>query len=160
MNVLFRGRSCSAIGWAYEVVTIRSAISSDFDAIAAADAGARGDPERGSLLRSHIEGSRCWVADDQGEVVGFLVLEYTFYGNGFVSLLVVRQDSRRHGIGRALLKHAASTCTTAKLFTSTNESNRPMRSLLSGEGFQESGVIHNLDEGDPELVFFRRVPRS
>ena len=141
------------------MVTIRSAIASDLDAIAAADAVALGDPARRSLLRSHIDGSRCWVADNQGEVVGFLVLEYTFYGNGFVSLLVVRQDSRRRGIGRALLRHATSTCTTAKLFTSTNESNRPMRSLLSGEGFEASGIIHNLDEGDPELVFFRRVPR-
>jgi hypothetical protein len=34
-----------------------------------------------------------------------------------------------------------------------------MRSLLSDEGFEVSGIIHNLDEGDPELVFFRRLPR-
>ncbi|NJN36615.1 MAG: GNAT family N-acetyltransferase [Nitrospiraceae bacterium] len=90
-------------------------------------------------------------------VIGFFVLEYSFFGNGFVSLLVVREGSRRRGVGRALLKHAMSICTTAKLFTSTNESNTPMRSLLREERFEDSGVIHNLDEGDPELVFFRRV---
>jgi GNAT superfamily N-acetyltransferase len=139
------------------VTTIRLALSSDLEGIAAADPVAGGDPARSALLRSHIEGGRCWVAEDQGRVVGFLVLEYTFYGNGFVSLLVVRHDSRRRGIGRALLRHSTSACTTAKLFTSTNESNGPMRSLLCQEGFEESGVIHNLDEGDPELVFFRRL---
>jgi len=147
------------LGGGNEMVTIRAAIASDFDVIVAADTVARDDSARRSLLRSHIEGNRCWVADDQGKVVGFLVLEYTFYGNGFVSLLVVREASRRRGVGRALLRHATSACTTAKLFTSTNESNGPMRSLLSDEGFEVSGIIHNLDEGDPELVFVRRLSR-
>jgi GNAT superfamily N-acetyltransferase len=77
--------------------------------------------------------------------------------NGFLSLLVVAKESRRRGVGRALLERSMAICTTAKLFTSTNESNMPMRLLLRDERFEESGVIHNLDEGDPELVFFRRV---
>jgi hypothetical protein len=32
-----------------------------------------------------------------------------------------------------------------------------MQSLLSRAGFVLSGVIENLDEGDPEIVYFRRV---
>ena len=32
-----------------------------------------------------------------------------------------------------------------------------MQSLLSKLGFALSGVIENLDEGDPELVYFKRV---
>ena len=138
-------------------MTIRLATVLDHEAIAAADPLAQRDPTRQALLRSHIEGGRCWVAADQDRVVGFLVLEYTFYGHGFVSLVVVRQDARRRGVGRALLRNAMSICATAKLFTSTNESNNPMRSLLHEQGFEVSGVIHNLDERDPELVFFRRV---
>lgn len=138
------------------MVTIRLAAVSDCEAIAAADPG-RVDPVRQARHRSHIEGGRCWVAADLNRVVGFLILEYNFYGHGFVSLLVVREDSRRRGVGRALLRNAMSTCATTKLFTSTNESNTPMRSLLREQGFEASGIIHNLDEGDPELVFFRRV---
>jgi ribosomal protein S18 acetylase RimI-like enzyme len=138
-------------------MTIRLATVLDFEGIAAADPLAQPDPTRQALLRSHIEGGRCWVAADQDRVLGFLVLEYTFYGHGFVSLVVVRQDARRRGVGRALLRNAVSICATAKLFTSTNETNKPMRALLHEQGFAASGIIHNLDEGDPELVFFRRV---
>ena len=132
-------------------------MASDFEGILAADPQAGAHPAREALLRRHIEGRRCWVAEDQGQVIGFLVLEYTFYEQGFVSLLVVRQSSRRRGVGRALLAHAMSICATSKLFTSTNESNMPMRSLLREARFEPSGVIHNLDEGDPELVFYRRL---
>lgn len=44
-----------------------------------------------------------------------------------------------------------------KLFTSTNLSNLPMQSLLSKSGYELSGVIHNLDVGDPEIVYYKRV---
>jgi hypothetical protein len=46
-------------------------------------------------------------------------------------------------------------CTTPKVFTSTNQSNTPMQGLLGKCGFSPSGVIENLDEGDPELLFMR-----
>ena len=44
-----------------------------------------------------------------------------------------------------------------KLFTSTNRSNAPMQSLLAKLGYRPSGVIENLDEGDPELVYMKHV---
>ena len=50
-----------------------------------------------------------------------------------------------------------SLCRTPKLFTSTNLSNLPMQSLLAKLEYQLSGVIHNLDEGDPEIVYFKRL---
>jgi GNAT superfamily N-acetyltransferase len=105
-------------------MTIRLATVLDYEAIPSADPAAQRDPARPAFLRSHREGGRCWVAESQDGVAGFLVLEYTFYGQGFVPLLVVREDARRCGVGRALLGHAMSVCTTAKLFTS-------MRAILS-----------------------------
>jgi hypothetical protein len=44
---------------------------------------------------------------------------------------------------------------TKQVFTSTNESNQPMRSLLQAERWSFSGELSGLDEGDPELVFYR-----
>lgn len=136
---------------------IRPAVVSDLEGVVAADAHAQAHPERVASLERHIATDQCWVAEAGGRVLGYVVLEYNFFGNGIVSLLVVRSDSRRLGIGRALLEHAVSSCSTAKLFSSTNESNVAMRSLLRECGFKASGVIHNLDDGDPELIFFRRL---
>jgi ribosomal protein S18 acetylase RimI-like enzyme len=76
-----------------------------------------------------------------------------------MAMLCVRPECRRQGIGTALVRHVESLCKTDKLFTSTNESNRPMRALLAKLQYVCSGVIHNLDEGDPEIVYFKRVSR-
>ena len=90
-------------------------------------------------------------------VVGYGVLNYTFHHNGCIDMLYVDSDHRRRGAGAALLKHMESLCETPKLFTSTNLSNLPMQSLLAKLDYVLSGVIHNLDEGDPEIVYFKRL---
>jgi hypothetical protein len=56
-----------------------------------------------------------------------------------------------------LLQYMESVCQTPKLFTSTNLSNLPMQSLLAKLNYVLSGVIHNLDESDPEIVYFKRL---
>lgn len=76
-----------------------------------------------------------------------------FFGRDFVDLLAVGPASRRRGIGRLLLRYALATAGTPQVFTSTNVSNHPMRSLLRAEGWSFSGELHGLDEDDPELVF-------
>ena len=90
-------------------------------------------------------------------MLGYAVLEYTFFEQGFISMLYVRADHRRSGVGTALLSHLESVCRTRKLFTSTNLSNLPMQALLARLGYRLSGVIHDLDEGDPELVYIKVV---
>lgn len=83
------------------------------------------------------------------------LLQHDWFGHPFIELLVVHPGHRRRGIGRAMLCHLLATAGPGKVFASTNESNEPMRRLLESEGFTASGVIHNLDEGDPERVFVK-----
>ncbi|HEY8166032.1 MAG TPA: GNAT family N-acetyltransferase [Gemmatimonadaceae bacterium] len=136
---------------------IRLAVSDDAPRLFAVDPLASREAARAQLLEKSIESGACWVAEDGASILGYILRDYTFYGNAFVPLLVVAEQFRRRGIGERLLLHAVSTCATEKLFTSTNESNQAMRGLLAKVGFESSGVIYNLDEGDPELVFVRRV---
>jgi ribosomal protein S18 acetylase RimI-like enzyme len=110
------------------------------------------------IFRTALLAGGCSVFERDGEVMGYVALDYSFFGNGFVSHLLVREDARREGIGEALMRHAMASCRTAKLFTSTNLSNAPMQALLGKLGFELTGVIHNLDPGDPELVYLRRGP--
>jgi hypothetical protein len=42
-----------------------------------------------------------------------------------------------------------------RLFVSTNESNTPMRTLLVARDYKVSGLIEDLDPGDPELFFVK-----
>lgn len=138
---------------------IRPAAEGDVETLCSLDLIARRDEGRREFVRRSVADGCCHVAVDGGEVVGYAVLSHNFYGNGFVEMLYVHPDRRRRGAGAALLLHAESLCRTPKLFTSTNLSNLPMQSLLNRAGYAVSGVIHNLDEGDPEVVYFKR-PRQ
>ena len=83
-------------------------------------------------------------------------MNYHFFDFGFVDLLIVAEEHRRRGIGVALLDYLSRQCKTEKLFTSTNESNTPMRKLLVKAGFIPCGQIDALDDGDPELFFVKK----
>lgn len=109
------------------------------------------------LVTEATRAGDCYVAEEDSELLGLIVLEHSFYAYGFISLLYVREDHRRKGVASELMTHAEQLCTTTKLFTSTNESNQPMRRLCERLGYIASGVIYNLDEDDPELVYMKRV---
>ena len=138
-------------------VLIRTATSADVESLAALDVTTEGELGSPDRIRSWVDAGSTVIAQVEGRPAGFAVLEHSFFGQGFVAMLQVAPSFRRRGIGTALLRHLEGTCRAPKLFTSTNESNAPMRALLASMGYEPSGVVHNLDEGDPELFFFRRL---
>jgi GNAT superfamily N-acetyltransferase len=71
-------------------------------------------------------------------------------------MLYVAEPCRRQGVGEALLRRVEWECSTPKVFTSTNVSNLAMHRLLNKMGYNVSGVIDGLDEGDPEVVYLKR----
>ena len=72
-------------------------------------------------------------------------------------MIVVAAAARRRGVARRLLGAVEVRCDRPKLFTSTNASNGAAQALFERAGFVRSGVIENLDEGDPESVFFKAL---
>ena len=139
--------------------SIRLAEAADVNPLIALHRAPRHDSDRAPFIRRSIAGRSCYVAVDEGLPVGYAVLEYSFYENGFVAVLYVHSTYRRRGVGEALMRHLETVCRTPKLFTSTNQSNTVMQSLLAKLDYVPSGVIHNLDEGDAELVYFKRLKR-
>jgi len=141
------------------MVYIEQATESDFGRICALDSMVLGNSGRRDFLDNTIKTGQCLVARGEDAPVGFAVLNQSFYGHGFIALLIVHPGHRRQGIATALIRHIESVCPTEKLFTSTNESNEPMQRLCETLGFVRSGYIENLDAGDPEISFFKRMSR-
>ena len=133
---------------------LRRSTTDDRNAIIAFDHIAQSDPQRVHFIDRILGSELCLVAERDGHVIAYGVLEYTFFDNGFISMIYVAPHERRLGVGSALVEALADRCKTTKLFTSTNQSNAPMQQLLERLGFAPSGIIHNLDPGDPELVYF------
>ena len=116
-----------------------------------------GSRTRKDFIENAILEHNCLVALVDREMVGFAVADQTFYGQTFIWLLIVTPEHRRKGVATELIRVIESNCPTRKLFTSTNISNAIMQRLLNKLGFVPSGRIDNLDENDPELVYFKRV---
>jgi ribosomal protein S18 acetylase RimI-like enzyme len=134
---------------------LRKASPEDFAALPAADPRLTTDPLRAAEVKRLLALGESWVAEADGAVAGYVLVSGHFFSHPFVDLLVVSESQRRRGIGSALMNRCEEAHQKDRIFTSTNESNAPMRALLAKIGFQESGVIDNLDPGDPELVFVK-----
>ena len=135
---------------------LRTARAQDIGAIVAIDPHSRARPAQ---IQALIREQASLIAVEHSQVAGFLAVRPGhFYQRDFIDLLFVTPRSRRQGIGRDLMQAALQNASTSRMFTSTNESNTPMRELLRSEGWSPSGVLTGLDEGDPEHVFFHDAP--
>ena len=125
----------------------------EFDHIAQSRTG----NNRKDFIKRSVLNKRCYVAVSEEKPVGYIVLEYNwFYFDAFVSMLYIKGDFRRKGIGSELMKYIENKCKAEKLFTSTNQSNTPMQNLLDKLGYKRSGSIYNLDPDNPELIYFKK----
>jgi GNAT superfamily N-acetyltransferase len=138
-------------------IVVEPARAADLQPIIAMDPRVADTPGRREFHeRAHAAGE-CIVARRGSEMAGFVVLDRLFFGQRFVELLYVEPAHRRGGVATAMVRYIESLCPGEKLFTSTNESNAPMHAFCAALGFERSGRIDNLDEGDPEIVYFKRV---
>ena len=133
--------------------SIRIAAPADIDAvIGIAPAG----DERREAIAEWVHAGQCHVAWQDGAALGYAAFTRSFFRSPFIEMLVVSPRARRQGIGRSLVEHCiALTPPGEKLWTSTNESNLPMRTMLPQLGFVRTGMFEHLDPGDPELIYLR-----
>ena len=135
--------------------TVRFATLDDVDAVLALDRLSPVGHTRELLLTARAQTGEILIAVLNERVVGYIVLHArAFFGRDFVDLLVIDPRYRRQGIGNELLHQAIEHSSTNRIFTSTNESNTPMVELLNRDGWEFSGRLEGMDEGDPEVVFF------
>lgn len=136
----------------------RLAVNADMPTLIECDLYAQAHPERQAWLECATSKGCVITASVDDAMVGFAVLEYTFFSNGFIPLVAVAPIARRSHHGLGLIAAAEQRCKTSKLFISTNRSNQAAQALFLRAGFVPSGQVENLDApGDLELVYFKAV---
>ena len=136
---------------------IRRGILKDLPALLAVDELARADDKRKRWLRDAIKQRSVYVLCERHVPVAYGVLTRNFFHRSFIEMLYVAKDERRKGYGAALLAGLETAGMRAgEVWTSTNQSNRPMRQLLKKQGFAMRGKVTGLDEGDPEVFYQKR----
>jgi GNAT superfamily N-acetyltransferase len=142
-------------------VKIKKATQKELAAILELEAmliGNKEDPT--DLIKRSIKAGECLVALIDDKVVGAAILNYTFYYRGWLGLLNVNPAYRRRGVATALIQRMEKLCKTPKFFTSTNQSNVTAQKTYEANGFVRSGYIENLDEGDPEIIYFKHLQEA
>ena len=127
----------------------------DLDEIVNIDREVIGSNSRRKYIKKAIEEVRCVAIKNKFSFVGFLIFDTHFFDCSFISLIIVKPTERRKGYATSLIEFFISISPTKKIFSSTNQSNKRMQEVFKANGFIQSGFVKNLDEGDPEIIYFK-----
>ncbi|MBU7592892.1 GNAT family N-acetyltransferase [Metabacillus halosaccharovorans] len=135
--------------------TFVEASNDDLEKLVQIDSEVIGNTSRRNYIEKSIEFGKCIVAKENDVIVGFLIYDVNFFECAFISLIIVSPSSRRKGYASLLIDYMVSSSPTTKVFSSTNRSNINMQKVFEINGFIQSGVVENLDDGDPEIIYFK-----
>ncbi len=113
--------------------------------------------KREEKITKAISDEECFIILADNRAVGFVIFDYRFFDQGWIELIVIEEKYRGKGIGVQAIDLICRQSKTNKVFTSTNSSNTQMQKALSKVGFSFAGKINGLDEGDPELFFYKKT---
>lgn len=109
-------------------------------------------------------GEKAWVAEQNGAIVGFLVVR-TMSDEMEILNLAVHPDFYRHGIGRELLQHAMSWAKenrVSRAFLEVRDSNSVAQQFYGSNGFSQTGVRPNYysDPVEAALLLTKSLDRK
>lgn len=135
---------------------LRIAQPIDFEAISTLDKKVIGTAvDRSAQISKAIAESRCIIVTSGSAIQGFSVVSpNAFRQMDFLDLVVVNPSNRRQGVATLLIAHFRESSKSPECWTSTNQSNQAMLTLLRKLGWEVSDHFEDLDPGDPELFFF------
>ncbi len=79
-------------------MNLRRATSGDFAAVFALDPNPQMQASRSDFIRGSIRSAHCLLAIEEGEIIAYGVLDYAFFGQGYISMLFVHPSFRRRGV--------------------------------------------------------------
>ena len=110
---------------------------------------------RAEKITQAIVNNECFLILLNKQAVGFVLFDYRFFDQGWIELIIIDEKYKGKGIGGKVFDLLCEQCKTDKVFTSTNRSNTRMQKALAKANFSFAGEITGLDDGDPELFYYR-----
>ncbi|MGD9765987.1 MAG: N-acetyltransferase family protein [Candidatus Binatia bacterium] len=138
---------------------IRTAQEGDTVVLLRLVASAIGERRAAALVRAPAACAELLIAEELREPIGCLAYRTDWFQCTFVSAVAVAESARRRGVARALFAALESRSPSARLFSSTEETNGVAIRMHRALGFTPSGHIDNLPQGYRELLFYKRLPR-
>jgi ribosomal protein S18 acetylase RimI-like enzyme len=111
---------------------------------------------REEKITEAISNEECFLILEDDQAVGFVIFDYRFFDQGWIELIVIDEKCRGKGIGRKVFDILCVQCKSDKVFTSTNRSNIQMQRALENADFTFAGELKGLDDGDPELFYYKK----
>jgi ribosomal protein S18 acetylase RimI-like enzyme len=111
------------------------------------------------VVRRKISHGEVFVAERDGEPLGYLRLEYLWSRLPYIAMIQVASPHRRQGVGRALLAHLARALVKqghAILYSSSQADEPEAQAWHRRVGFEECGIVSGINEGGIGEVFFRK----
>lgn len=134
-------------------VTIRRAAMSDLGFVS--QDGHLPEP----IMRRKVEDGDVFVAERDGERVGYLRLEHLWAKLPYIELIRVLEPHRRTGVGQALLTFVETDMAArghAVLYSSSQADEPEPQAWHRRMGFEECGLLAGVNEGGIGEVFFRK----
>lgn len=115
---------------------------------------------REEKITKAISNDECFLILVDKQEVGFVIFDYRFFDQGWIELIIIDEKYRGKGIGGKTFNLICEQCKSDKVFTSTNSSNTQMQRALTKADFAFTGKLNGLDDGDPELFYYKKVKKN
>jgi len=112
---------------------------------------------REEKITKAILAEECFIILADNREVGFVIFDYRFFDQGWIELIIIGEEHRGKGIAGKTFDLICKKCRCSKVFTSTNSSNIQMQKALNKANFSFAGKLNGLDEGDPELFYYKEI---
>lgn len=134
------------------VMKVRSASTQDFEVCREFDF----KHIRDQWLRQSIENGWVYFAELDGNIVGYLRLEFIWFVKPYIGWITVQEEHRRKGFGSQLILHIARELAQQgydAFYTSTESLASENLAFYRKLGFEECGIVTQINENGNGEIF-------
>jgi L-amino acid N-acyltransferase YncA len=134
-------------------ITVRFACKKDLEECLAMDGSDRAD-----IISNKIEMHEIIVAERAGELIGYLRIEYLWARLPFISLITLKPEYRKKGIGSLMLRYLTEFLEINGfdvLLSSSQVNEAEPQQWHRSKGFVECGMLAGMNENGIGEVFFK-----